>query len=103
MSDLTKYLVRVDKLQDEYHPGVVFANARREAFGVPTIAQDSESTPSMDFHFYEVADVDIDVAISHLTSRHPGVEIVVYAPIKSGIRPAGELVSKSISKDGVLP
>lgn len=103
MSDLTKHLVRIDKFSDQYHPGVVFGGARRESFGVPTEKCNADDTNPSHFQFYEVAETDLDAAIHDLTKRHPGVEVVVYAPVKCGVRPAGELVSKNISKNGVLP
>lgn len=97
-------LIRVDRSSLGYSPEIVFANNRRSSFAVPTrdrLADDG--VPNLEYDFYEVAKEDIDSALADITSRNPGVEVIAYMPVKSGVRPAGEMVIKSISEKGVLP
>ena len=60
---------------------------------------DGEGTP----RFYELDEKFVDGALTLLTQWNPGMEVVVYKPYRSGIRPAGELSVKEISKEGILP
>jgi hypothetical protein len=60
---------------------------------------DDGGTPRL----YEVDEKFVDGALTLLTEWNPGMEVVAYKPYRSGIRPAGEMTLKEISKEGILP
>ena len=97
---MAKVLVYVSNNRDKVE--LYVENLRRGAHGISTEHTDNESG-TKDFKFFEIDERDVDIAISTFTNQNAGQEVIIYRPFKSGIRPAGELVVKEISKDGVLP
>ena len=55
------------------------------------------------FQFFEVEDRDVDMVVDNLTKIFPGREIRCYVLESEAIRPAGELVRKKVTKEGILP
>lgn len=53
--------------------------------------------------FFEIEEVDIEAAIMSFARENPGCEVFVYLMTHSGVCPPGDLVMKTVSKDGVLP
>jgi hypothetical protein len=76
---------------------------RGSAYFIPTDKVGYEEDTNNPPKFWEINEEHVSNFINALTKRHPGVEVVAYRPYISGIRPAGEITLKEISKDGVLP
>ena len=53
--------------------------------------------------FFEVDETDLDAAVVVLTAMNPGKEVRVYDLVQVSERPAGPLVTKKVTKEGVLP
>lgn len=53
--------------------------------------------------FFIVDDRDLEHVVGHLARSNPGKEIRVYDMVSVSVCPAGEMVTKKVSKDGVLP
>lgn len=53
--------------------------------------------------FFMVNDMDVKTALQEFARVNPGCEVQVFTLTQSGICPPGELVLKSVTKDGVLP
>ena len=102
MSSTERVLIRAVR-NVEYFPEIVFRENRRTSFAVPTRERTNDDTSINEFDYYEVDAVDVDSALKELTQINPGVEFIAYAPMKSAIRPAGDMVTKNISDKGVLP
>lgn len=53
--------------------------------------------------FWECEDTETDALIRDLTRLNPGKEVRVYTMVSESVRPAGELVTKQVTADGILP
>lgn len=56
-----------------------------------------------DFQFFEVDDKRVNAVVDALTAVFPGKDIQVYTMTESAVRPAGDIVRKKVTKEGVLP
>ena len=53
--------------------------------------------------FFEVDEIDVEATVLVLTAQNPGKEVRVYDLIQVSERPAGDMVTKKVTKEGVLP
>lgn len=100
---MSMVFVRVKPTREPYKPEIVFDGARNHAYGIPTEKFNAETGTTIMHTFFEVDNRDIDAALRDLTQNHPGCEVEVLEVIKSAVRPAGDIVIKNVTKDGVLP
>ncbi len=96
-------LVRVKPTREVYKPEIVFDGARSRSYAIPTEKFNEETGDTIRHTFFEIDKRDIDAALMDLTKNHPGCEVEVLEVIKSAVRPAGDIVIKNVTKDGVLP
>lgn len=99
---MAKFLVHVDKTRTWE---VVFPEAnirqRHPRALLPRAIEEDGDYQQADF--YEIEEADKDAFIAELTKKNAGVAVRVYVMIEESIRPPGDLVTKSVTKDGVLP
>jgi hypothetical protein len=100
-------LVRVAKTQEVE---VVFRNANIRVRHPMAIAPDplangpyGDGRDYTQCEFFEIEEQDLDGFVSELTRQHPGKEVRVYTLSQVSERPAGDMVTKKVTKDGVLP
>lgn len=48
-------------------------------------------------------DADVDHVVAYLSTYHPTVDVIVYDAVSAHVRTPGPLVTKTITKDGILP
>lgn len=53
--------------------------------------------------FFLIGKEDVETALQAFAQNNPGCEVRVYDCLRIGQCPAGQFVSKEVSKDGVLP
>jgi hypothetical protein len=53
--------------------------------------------------FFWIEEKDMSVAISSLAEENPGKEIQVYDLTSISICPAAEMITKQVTKEGILP
>jgi hypothetical protein len=53
--------------------------------------------------FFVVGDRDVDAVVKYLAENNPGKEVQVYELQKVSVCPAAEMVTKQVSKEGILP
>lgn len=100
---MARVLVRVKKGRAmEFYAGDNFRH-HAQVILTPRVETDSEVVFAKQGEFFEVEERDIEAALSYFTAEHPGADVTVYAATHQGVRPAGELVMKKITKDGILP
>lgn len=100
---MSMILVRVKPVHEPYKPEIVFDGARSHSYAIPTEKFNEEIGITIRHTLFEVDKRDIDAALRDLTQNHPGCEVEVLEVIKSAVRPAGDIVIKNVTKDGVLP
>lgn len=76
-----------------HHPQVVLCRALDE--GSSNFVKEGE--------FFFIEDSDVDEAMRGFAQQNPGCEVRVYSLEQSGQCPAGPMVVKKITSDGVLP
>jgi hypothetical protein len=78
---------------------------RREIWGLAPLREFSqERDQPMDvLEFFDVDERDAEQCLAFLCKRHPGVEVSIHTMTKTGICPAGDLVMKNVSAEGILP
>lgn len=53
--------------------------------------------------FWEVDETEVESLVRDLTRLNPGVPVRVYKLTSESVRPAGDMVTKQVTADGVLP
>lgn len=95
--------VRNNGFRPEY-----FYDERRAPVTVVPVGSSFEgrdyTTEDMSRHrLFEVHEENLNEFISWVTRQNPGCEVEVYHLKQSAIRPAGELVTRNVTENGVLP
>lgn len=98
-----RVLVAILEKNEEAEFNHVFAGASNRAY--PKSAElDIDGRSWWDkCTLWDIDEKDIAVTVDVLTRQHPGKEVCVYNLSTIYYRPTGELSSKAVTKDGVLP
>jgi hypothetical protein len=78
-------------------------NMNREGEFLRTDGLDSGSDHTEAEVFFVNDDHDEQILVEHLTGSNPGKDVEVYELASSHVCPAAEMVTKVVSKAGVLP
>lgn len=97
---MSEKLIRVGKGQVF---GVHFPELRLGAQGITMETLRDHDDYRHRGEIYIVDDRDVERAVQILTSENPGKDVQVWDLIQVSVCPAAEMVTKKVSKDGVLP
>jgi hypothetical protein len=53
--------------------------------------------------FFEIEDIDLEATVKLFATSNPGMEVQVYQMTQESICPAGDMVTKQVTKEGILP
>jgi hypothetical protein len=94
-------LVRVAKTRER---SVYFPDIR--VYAHPMAINPDEGRADVELtecEFFVVGDRDVDAVVKYLAENNPGKEVQVYELQKVSVCPAAEMVTKQVSKEGILP
>jgi hypothetical protein len=97
-------LIRVDRtVNREIHiPDGNWIQFRQIHFINPARVHE-EDVPVDTAEFFAVDEADEKHFVAYLARRHPGREIQVYNLTSVNICPAADMITKQVSKEGILP
>jgi hypothetical protein len=94
-------LVRVARTPDQE---AYFHELRHGGRGInPPHVDNMELFRNMGGEFFLIEEKDLRAAIQLLAEENPGKEIQVYDLVSISICPAAEMITKQVTKEGILP
>lgn len=64
---------------------------------------DADMNPTDTYEFFLVEDQFIPMVVESLARKHPGREVSVWTLQSTSIAPAGPVVTRRVTEDGLLP